>query len=279
MKESKKIIGRGLADLLEEHHVDDVLQGESIHEIDLSLIKPNPFQPRRLFDQEKIDELAQSIEIHGVFQPIILKKTIDGYMIVSGERRYRASKQVGLSTIPAIVRQYEEEKVAEIALIENLQREDLSPIEEAEAYYVMVNKLNLTHEQLSNKIGKSRSHVTNMLGLLKLPEDIQQKVLTKELTMGHARALSKINDKELIRKMADDIIKKGLNVRETEYLIRGDKPPKKRKTNKMVFEKEALKLSKQIGAKVIIKGREVIIRAEKDSDVQHLLAALINLSS
>ena len=279
MKEKKKVIGRGWAELLEEHHVDDVLQGESIHEIELSLIKPNPFQPRRLFDQEKIDELAQSIEIHGVFQPIILKKTTDGYMIVSGERRYRASKQVGLITIPAIVRQYEEEKVAEIALIENLQREDLTPIEEAEAYYVMINKLNLTHEQLSNKIGKSRSHVTNMLGLLKLPQDIQRKVLTKKLSMGHARALSKINDEVLIRKMAEEVIKKGLNVRETEQLVRGDKPSKKKKTNKMVYEKEALKLSKQIGAKVIIKGKEVIIRAEKDGDVQHLLATLINLTS
>src|SRR5690554_5932228 len=142
MSQDKK--PRTLTDLLQEHHVDEVLEGEVIDEILLSEIKPNPFQPRRIFDQEKIDELAQPIKEHGIFQPIIVKKLKDGHIIVSGERRYRAAQLVGLKTIPSIVRQYEEAKVAEIALAENLQRENLTPIEEAEAYKVVMNHLSLT---------------------------------------------------------------------------------------------------------------------------------------
>jgi ParB family chromosome partitioning protein len=161
MSEEKK--ARTLTDLLHEHHVDDVLEGETIEEIRLDEIKPNPFQPRRIFDEEKIDELAQSIKEHGVFQPIILKKVKTGYIIVSGERRYRAALKVGLSTIPSIIRQYEEAKVAEIALAENLQRENLTPIEEAEAYKIIMKSLKLTQVELAKKVGKSRSHVTNTL--------------------------------------------------------------------------------------------------------------------
>ncbi|PKK93957.1 MAG: chromosome partitioning protein ParB, partial [Tenericutes bacterium HGW-Tenericutes-6] len=171
MSNEKK--ARTFTDLLQEHHIDDVLEGEIIEEVSLRDIKPNPFQPRRIFDEEKINELAQSIKEHGVFQPIILKRVKNGFIIVSGERRFRASQIVGLKTIPSIIRQYEEAKVAEIALAENLQRENLTPIEEAEAYKIVMSNLKLTQNELAEKVGKSRSHVTNTLGLLNLPEEVQ----------------------------------------------------------------------------------------------------------
>ncbi|PKK92520.1 MAG: chromosome partitioning protein ParB, partial [Tenericutes bacterium HGW-Tenericutes-6] len=218
MKDEKN--ARTLTDLLQEHHVDDVLEGEVIDEIQLAQIKPNPFQPRRIFDEEKINELAQSIKEHGVFQPIILKKVRQGYIIVSGERRFRAASKVGLQTIPSIIRQYEESKVAEIALAENLQRENLTPIEEAEAYKVVMNNLKLTQAELAIKIGKSRSHVTNTLGLLNLPEQVQQMLLTNKISMGHARALSKLEDIQQIIKLANQIVEKQLSVRQIEELTK-----------------------------------------------------------
>src|SRR5690554_3641987 len=174
---------RGLKDILKEDskpvkkaNEKEVQANESIEMIDLSLISPNPYQPRRIFDQEKLDELANSIREHGVFQPIILKKVNSGYLIVAGERRYRAANKAGLKTIPAIIRNYDDSEVTELSLIENLQREDLTPIEEAEAYNILRRNLGLTHNELALKVSKSRSHITNMLGLLSLPEDVQQMV-------------------------------------------------------------------------------------------------------
>lgn len=264
MNDDKK--PRTLADLLHEHHVDDVLEGEIITEISLLDIKPNPFQPRRIFDEEKIDELAQSIKEHGVFQPIILKRVKNGYIIVSGERRYRAAKKVGLKTIPSIIRQYEESKVAEIALAENLQRENLSPIEEAEAYKVVMGTLRLTQADLATKIGKSRSHVTNMLGLLNLPTEVQDMLLTNKISMGHARALSKLEDNAKIIKMAYSIIEKQLSVRQIEDLTKPEI-----KTNKIVrtVEKKYLKEEKQLtevlGQRVKIDDKKMVIYFKDDS--------------
>ena len=258
MKEDKK--PRTLNDLLKEHHVDDVLDGEVIDEISLSEIKPNPFQPRRIFDQEKIDELAQSIREHGIFQPIIIKKTNKGYIIVSGERRYRAAQLVGLKTIPSIVRQYEESKVAEIALAENLQRENLTPIEEAEAYKVVMNHLNLTQTELAQKIGKSRSHVTNMLGLLNLPEETQNMLLTGQISMGHARALSKLENPVQINKLAKMILAKQLSVRQVEVLTRSeDKTNKIRRTPKTRYVSEEKRLTKYLNHKVRIDDKKITI--------------------
>jgi ParB family chromosome partitioning protein len=216
----KEMKGRTFSDLLSEHRVDDVLEGETIEEIKLNEIKPNPFQPRLIFDEEKIEELAQSIKEHGVFQPIILKKVKNGFIIVSGERRFRAANKVGLETIPAIIRQYEESKVAEIALAENLQRENLTPIEEAEAYKMIMKNMKLTQLELAQKVGKSRSHVTNMLGLLTLPEDVQRMILQGQISMGHARSLSKLKDEGKINKLARNIIDDKLSVREIEELTK-----------------------------------------------------------
>ncbi|BCR35317.1 ParB/RepB/Spo0J family partition protein [Mariniplasma anaerobium] len=273
MKEDKK--PRTLTDLLKEHHVDDVLEGEVIDEISLNEIKPNPFQPRRIFDQEKIDELAQSIREHGIFQPIIIKKQKDGFIIVSGERRYRAAQQVGLKTIPSIIRQYEASKVAEIALAENLQRENLTPIEEAEAYKVVMNHLSLTQTELAHKIGKSRSHVTNMLGLLNLPSETQDMLLTSQISMGHARALSKLENAAQINKLAKLIVSKQLSVRQVEELTQTeDKTNKIRRTPRTRYVLEEKKLTTYLKHKVRIDDKKIIIyydENELDSMLDRLL--------
>jgi ParB family chromosome partitioning protein len=263
MKDEKK--ARTLSDLLQEHHVDDVLEGEVIDEISLIEIKPNPFQPRRIFDEEKINELAQSIKEHGVFQPIILKRVKQGYIIVSGERRYRAAQKVGLKTIPSIIRQYEEAKVAEIALAENLQRENLTPIEEAEAYKVVMGSLKLTQAELATKIGKSRSHVTNMIGLLNLPQEVQQMLLTNQISMGHARALSKLENENKIIKIAKSIIEKQLSVRQVEDLTKIEE-----KTNKMKrkfepkYSEQEKQLSISLGHKIKIDDKKIVIYLKED---------------
>ena len=274
MKETKP---RTFIDLLKEHHVDDVLEGEVIDELKLSEIKPNPFQPRRIFDQEKISELAQSIREHGVFQPIIVKKVTDGYLIVSGERRYRASKEVGLETIPAIIRQYEEMKIAEIALAENLQREDLSPIEEAEAYRIVMGNMKLTQAQLAEKVGKSRSHVTNILGLLNLPKEAQDYILVNKINMGHARALSKLEDKALIIKIAKKIIRDGLSVRQVEELTRKEiktNQINRKKENKYIKQERELK--KYFNQhKVSVNDKRITIYLKENETVDEFLERVI----
>lgn len=273
MNQDKK--PRTLTDLLQEHHVDDVLEGEVIDEISLSEIKPNPFQPRRVFDQEKIDELAQSIREHGIFQPIIVKKVQNGYIIVSGERRYRAAHLVGLKTIPSIIRQYEESKVAEIALAENLQRENLTPIEEAEAYKVVMNHLSLTQTELANKIGKSRSHVTNMLGLLGLPNETQQMLLTNQISMGHARALSKLENPQQINKLALLIVKKQLSVRQVEELTKTeDKTNKIQRKPKIKYLNEEKRLTSYLNRKVKIDEKKIVIYYD-ENELNEILNRLI----
>lgn len=273
MNQDKK--PRTLTDLLQEHHVDDVLEGEVIDEIALSEIKPNPFQPRRVFDQEKIDELAQSIREHGIFQPIIVKKVNNGYIIVSGERRYRAAHQVGLNTIPSIIRQYEESKVAEIALAENLQRENLTPIEEAEAYKVVMNHLSLTQTELASKIGKSRSHVTNMLGLLGLPSETQQMLLTNQISMGHARALSKLENQQQINKLANLIVKKQLSVRQVEELTKTeDKTNKIKRKPKIKYLNEEKRLTSYLNRKVKIDEKKIVIYYD-ENELGEILNRLI----
>ncbi len=273
MNEDKK--PRKLADLLSEHHVDEVMEGEVIDEIKLEDIHPNPFQPRRIFDEEKINELASSIKEHGVFQPIIIKKVRQGYIIVSGERRFRAAKKVGLDTIPSIIRQYEESKVAEIALAENLQRENLTPIEEAEAYKIVMGNLKLTQAELAIKIGKSRSHVTNMLGLLNLPNEVQNMLLINQISMGHARALSKLEDSKKIIKLAHSIIDKQLSVRQVEDLTKTEE-----KTNKVIrvvenkYFKEEQELISKYDTKIKVSDKKITIYL-KDDKINDIIQRLL----
>ena len=244
MENKKKALGLGLEQLFNNENLDidqiekriyDTVSNEEIIEIDLKELRPNPYQPRQVFDSEALQELADSIKEHGVFQPIIVKKSIKGYEIIAGERRVRASKLAGLEKIPAIVRPFTDEQMMEIALLENLQRENLSAIEEALAYKTMLEKLNLTQEQLSKKVGKSRSHITNILGLLRLPDEVQALVNDNKLTMGHARALSKLENDEQIKKIAKKIVDekkevKAITPSDTDYNELLDRSIKQKKT-------------------------------------------------
>ena len=176
--------------------IEEIQQGDESRqsEIKLSEIRPNPYQPRKIFDDEKIGELAQSIKEHGVFTPVLLRKSVKGYELIAGERRVRASKKAGLKTIPAIVMEFTEEQMMEISLLENIQREDLNAIEEAQAYQRLIERLDYTQEKLAQRVGKSREHITNTLRLLKLPKSVQQLVTENKLSMGHVRPLVTIED-------------------------------------------------------------------------------------
>ncbi|GAA0467759.1 ParB/RepB/Spo0J family partition protein [Alkalibacillus silvisoli] len=228
-----KGLGKGLNTIFQE--VD--YYEESVQEIELKDCRPNPYQPRKVFDTEAIEELKDSIVQHGVLQPIIVRKGIKGYEIVVGERRFRASKEAGLTTISAVVRELSDEQMMELALLENLQREDLNPIEEAEAYDRLINELKIKQDELARRLGKSRPHITNMVRLLSLPERVRAMVNSKELTMGHARALLSIKDEDQLMLVAEKVRKEGLNVRQTEQLITklNDKPKKKASEKKDVF--------------------------------------------
>ena len=192
MNDKRRALGRGLEQLFSEDGIDfDTLENSIVEEaktnnqiieVKLSELRANPYQPRKNFDEEALNELASSIKEHGVFQPIIVKKSIKGYEIIAGERRFRASKLAGMQTIPAIVKDFSDEEMMQIALLENLQRENLTSIEEAKAYKSIIESMNITQDELAKKVGKSRSHVTNILGLLKLPASVQDMVLYNKLS-------------------------------------------------------------------------------------------------
>lgn len=213
----KRGLGRGLQALLPEVEVGPE---DGVREIDIALVRPNPFQPRKQFDGEKLEELANSIKEHGVVQPILVRSKGEGYEIVAGERRWRASRLAGLKTIPAVVKDFSESQVMEIALIENLQREDLNPIEEAEAYDRLVREFGLTQEDLARRLGKSRSQVANTLRLLNLGEGVRGRVAEGKVSMGHAKLLLSVSDVKRQEALAQAIEAKGLSVRETEVLLR-----------------------------------------------------------
>ena len=225
METKRRALGKGLEELFNTEQIDINKVEEKIIEstpkneivdLDLDQLRSNPYQPRKTFDEEALQELSNSIKEPGVYQPINPKKSIKGYEIVAGERRVLASRMAGLDKIPAIVKDLTDEQMMEIALLENLQREDLNAMEEAMAYKRLQQELNLTQEELSKKVGKSRSHVTNMMGLLTLPEEVKDMIITKEISMGHARILSKLDDKEQIKKLANDVVVKKLSVRQLE---------------------------------------------------------------
>ena len=219
MKEPNLKLGRSFNDLLQENKTE-FKDNEEVLEIELSNIRPNPDQPRTIFDEKSLLELAESIIEHGVFQPVILKPAGTGYILVAGERRVKAAIMAGKSTIPAIVRDYNSIYLSELAILENLQREDLTPIEEAIAFQKAVFNLNLTHQQLGKKIGKSRAYVTNIIGLLNLPTVVINDVNLGKLSMGHARALSKLKDQNLCLALHERIIEEELTVRDIEGIIR-----------------------------------------------------------
>ena len=223
MKERK--LGRGLSELLSENKLD-ISTEEKVIEVDIDSILPNPEQPRADFNSDALFELSESIKQHGILQPVIVKPSGQNYVLIAGERRLRAAKMAGLETIPTLIREYNSIYLAELAILENLQREDLNTIEEAIALNKLMVQFQLTHEELGTKIGKSRSYITNSLGLLQLPEEVLSSVVNGIITPGHARALSKIKDEDVCLKLLDKVIDNELNVRELENLIREMKPKK-----------------------------------------------------
>lgn len=190
-------------------------------EIDIDLIEPNNFQPRTTFDEDRLEQLAQSIRSNGIIQPLLVRRlSADRYQLVAGERRWRAAQRAGLPKVPCIVKEIPEDKMLELALIENIQRQELNAIEEAQAYKRLIETLGLTQEMVAQRVGRDRTFITNYLRLLRLPEDIQQMVETEKISMGHARALLGVDEPEIQRKLAKEVSEKGLSVRQTERAIK-----------------------------------------------------------
>lgn len=214
---TRKALGRGLSALLS----DSLPQGDELLEVDIDLIEPNPDQPRLSFDEKGIEELAQSIRMNGLVQPILLRRASAGrYQIVAGERRWRAAQRAGLHKVNAVIREIPDSKLLELALIENIQRQELNPIEEAQAYQRLIRDLGLTQDEVAHRVGKDRSSIANTLRLLKLPAAIQKMVENGELTMGHARALLSLESADDQLKLAREIVGRNLTVRETEQAVR-----------------------------------------------------------
>ncbi|MGJ7913699.1 ParB/RepB/Spo0J family partition protein [Neobacillus sp. LXY-1] len=211
---------------------------EAVQEIKLQELRPNPYQPRKVFQQETIDELKASIIEHGILQPLVVRKSIKGYEIVVGERRYRAAKEAGLETIPAVVRTLSEQQMMELAVLENLQREDLNPIEEGQAYQTLMEKLKLTQEEVAKRLGKSRPHVANHIRLLSLPPKIQEFISEGKISMGHGRALLGLRQKAKLSMVVDKIIQESLNVRQLEKWIQQLNENVSRETKKPEVRKD-----------------------------------------
>ncbi|MEK3885385.1 ParB/RepB/Spo0J family partition protein [Paenibacillus sp. PL2-23] len=211
-----KRLGRGLDALIPSLSVND---DDKVIEVPLSQLRPNPYQPRKTFDEDSIKELAESIKQHGVIQPIIVRTVLKGYEIIAGERRFRASQYCGNTTIPAVVRTFTDQQVMEIALIENLQREDLNALEVAVAYQALMDKFSLTQEELSLKVGKSRSHIANFVRLLTLPAEIKDYVSRGTISMGHARALAGVKEQNIQKQLAEQTVNAEWSVRELEDAI------------------------------------------------------------
>ena len=288
MENKRKALGMGLEELFNSESLEiekfetRILESatkDEIVEIPLSELRSNPYQPRKIFDEDALRELSESIKEYGVFQPIIVKKNVKGYNIIAGERRVKASKMAGLETIPAIVRDFSDAQMMQIALLENLQRENLTAIEEASAYREIINALQITQDDLAKKIGKSRSHVTNMLGLLRLPKPVQDLILTNQISMGHARVLSKLEDFDTIKDLAQKTIEEDLSVRDLEALVDTsfkrtvELKPRERNSN-IEYKYIEQALDEKLGAKVKIVKNKIQIKFSSINDLNRILEIL-----
>ena len=285
----KKALGKGLEQLFsnevinfdnfEKEIVDEGKNSGGIVEIPLDEIRSNPYQPRVIFDSEALEELANSIKEHGVIQPIIVKKGIKGFELVAGERRTRAAKLAGLKNIPAIIKEFNDVEMMEIALIENIERENLNPIEEAKAYENILKINNITQEELAHKFSRSRSYITNMLGLLTLPDMVIKLVESKELSMGHARSLSKLEDPKKIEELALKIVHDDLSVRDTEKMINALNLPKKHTISRnqtydirySIYENLC---REKLGVKVKINNKKIEIPYKDEEELARILEEL-----
>lgn len=285
MAEKKSALGRGLGALIDLQPTVQTSGSSLIDEIELSKIQANPGQPRTNFDEEALKELAASIAELGVVQPITLRETEPGkYMIIAGERRYRASKMAGLTKIPAYVKRVSDETMMEMALVENIQREDLNSIEIALTYQRLLDEYQFTQEKLSERVGKKRATVANYLRLLKLPAEIQLGLTKKEIDMGHARALINVSDPALMIQLYEDIVKNGYSVRKVEELVKNlsaAKPTKKQPDPEIKAEYEQISkhLSNLFGASVKIERNEkgkgrIVLQFANDDELEKLLATM-----
>ena len=287
-------LGKGLSALFEDIDLSatDIRDAErrngqededGIYFLDINIISPNSKQPRKFFDDEKIDELAKSIEIHGILQPIMVRKVGEGYEIVAGERRWRAARKAGLKKVPCIIRELTEEQNMLIAIIENMQREDLNPMEEAEAIHQMIDNFGLTQEEISKSVGKSRPYITNSLRLLKLPMEIQELVTTGQLTSGHARAIIAIEDSAVQLEIARYAAKEQISVREMEKLSKANhnkaKPLKRKKSLEISTVEEELKgiLGTKVQLKLTGKKGKLEIQCYSKEELDRIIDLLRSL--
>lgn len=285
METKRKALGKGLEQLFSNERIDfdnfekgivEETKPNDILNIPLDEIRPNPYQPRKIFDEKALEELAESIKEHGIVQPVIVKKSIKGYELVAGERRTKAARLAGQKTIPAIIRDFNDQEMMEIALIENIQRENLNPIEEAMAYDSILKANSLTQEEIAQKFGKSRTYITNILGLLKLPETTKKYVQENKISMSHARALSKLEDPEQIERLAEKIVNENLNVRAIENLTHDLNMPKKHKipTYNHKYSIYENIMREAVGTRVKINNRKIEIPFDSDKDLERILEIL-----
>jgi len=284
----KRGLGRGLSALipddLEANFFNPEEKKEQIVELDIDLIIPNKNQPRKEFEKESLKELKNSIEQYGVIQPIVVRKLEEKYEIIAGERRWRAAKEASLEKLPCIIKEVDDKEAIKLALIENLQREDLNPIEEANAFKNLMDSYNLTQEEVAEAVGKSRSYVANSLRLLNLEKEIQDYIAEGKITSGHGKALLGIRNKKDRLSVAQSIIDKKLNVRETEKLV---SKTKTKKTKKSSVEKDPIiveieeRLMSALGTKVSLipgkKGGKIEIEFYTDDDLQRILEIITDL--
>lgn len=273
-----KKLGKGLDEIFGENFsnvLNDInapVNVSSTVKIALDEIRPNPYQPRKTFDQAALQDLANSIKEHGVFNPILVRKSVVGYELIAGERRLRASKLAKMNDIPAIIVDFNDTQMMEISILENIQREDLSPLEEAKAYQQLIEKLNYTQEKLAERIGKSRPYITNSLRLLKLPLSVQDLLNTGKLTNGHARALLAIEDEDRMIELANRVVKENLTVRDIEKLAKA-KPikPKKEKENDPFLENVSRIVENKLQTRVEIDNKKLTIHYNGTEDLNRIL--------
>lgn len=268
MNEKKRGLGRGLNALINTGPDIEVKEKSKDNNdnkevfVNISLVEPNRNQPRKEFDKEALSELADSIKQYGILQPIMVQKNGDMYEIIAGERRWRAAKEAGLKEVPVIVRDYDKQKIMEISIIENIQRENLNPIEEAMAYQCLMEEYGLKHDELADKVSKNRSTITNSMRLLRLSENIQQMIIDGKISTGHAKVLLSVENKEEQEKIAAELISKSLSVRELEKLVKKYIKPRKKKENKdtidysLFYKEYEDKLKDILGTKVQINTKD-----------------------
>ncbi|CAM2826669.1 ParB/RepB/Spo0J family partition protein [Erysipelothrix tonsillarum] len=282
-KDSNRL-GRGLGAIFGDDVtsvLEDIQQGnnDEFTGVKTSLkvkdIRTNPYQPRRHFDEDKLQELSQSISTHGLFTPILVRETNKGYELVAGERRLRATKRAKIDEIAAIVVDFDDSQMMEIAIIENVQREDLNVIEEAMGYSSLIDRLGLTQEEVAKRVSKSRSHITNLLRLLRLPKSVQEMVSENKLTMGHVRPLVTIEDPKEIERIAEEIYNKKLSVREAERLInKEDVKPIEPKVRNKEYEYAQSLFERRLQTRVNITNNKVTISFDDDEDLNRILELL-----